>query len=132
MITLGGAPVTWRSKIQSTVSLSTMEAEFKSITLCVSIAIWFKIFLQELRTTIEKITIFNDNQAAITTTKSNAYKGRAKHCEVHFQFTRQNIKKNGIEIKHIKSDDNIADILTKQVGPTKLKVLKTKMNLISP
>src|SRR3990167_8471739 len=129
-IFLGDALVTWRSKLQPTISLSTMEAEFRAIGTCVSLITWYKYFLQELGISQQQIQIFNDNRAAIITAKSGGYKGRAKHCEVHYHFIREKVKEENIVVLHISSGDNLADIFTKQIPAKKLCKDKSKLNLI--
>ncbi|XP_070013311.1 uncharacterized protein [Nicotiana sylvestris] len=76
---LKGAPVSWKSTLQSTVALSTTEAKYMTITEDVKEAIWLQGLLKELGVEQKDITIFCDSQSVIQLAKNQVYHARTKH-----------------------------------------------------
>ena len=117
----GGAAISWNSKKQSLVAQSTEEAEYTAFTEGSRDALWIRQLLQEINSmtadcdsTQETATkIFADNQAAIKHAHSEGITARTKHFEIRLQHSRDLQKKGIINFTYIKSDDNIADALTK-------------------
>ena len=62
-------------------------------------------------------------------TKNPQYHGRSKHIDIKFHFVREKIASNIIELKYCKSDNMIADILTKGLGRTKFEELRVKIGM---
>lgn len=113
VFTMAGGPVSWASKLQPTVALSTAEAEYMGFTRAAQQVIWMGSFLEEVGLPQEfPFTILTDNSSAIalaTSTKSHA---RAKHIDIRYHYIREKVPKF-IDLRHVPSADNHADILTK-------------------
>ena len=111
---LGSGAVAWSSKKQSIVTLSTTEAEFVAATACACQAIWFRKILEELQFKQRGPTaIYCDNTSTIKLSKNPVFHGRSKHIDVRFHFLRDLTKAEVIEVLYCKSEDQIADIMTK-------------------
>jgi hypothetical protein len=111
---LGNGAVSWSSKKQPIVTLSTTEAEFVAATTCVCQAIWLRKILEELQfKQIGCTTIFCDNSSTIKLSKNPVLHGRSKHIDVKFYFLRDLCKDGTIDLVYCKSEDQIADIFTK-------------------
>ncbi|XP_075102703.1 secreted RxLR effector protein 161-like [Nicotiana tabacum] len=82
VFTIANAPVSWKSTLQSTVALSTTEAEYMAITEAVKEAIWLQGLLRDLGIGQENITLFCDSQSAIQLAKNQVYHARTKHIGV--------------------------------------------------
>lgn len=130
VICIGNAPVLWKCKRQDSVATSTMESEFKALTHCLSDFIWLWNLAVEIGFHIHSAILFADNMGAITTTKNNSYKGRAKHNQIHYHFVRETIMNYNVEVKYIDGNKNPADLLTKQVTHDKLVKFKKCLNLL--
>nr|GEX93040.1 LL-diaminopimelate aminotransferase, chloroplastic-like [Tanacetum cinerariifolium] len=101
--------VTWRSKKQKVVSLSSAEAEFR--------ALWIKKLVSEIRFPHRGSTqIMCDNKAAIQISENPVQHDRTKHVEVDRHFIKEKLEAGIIELSFVKSSDQLADILTKAVG----------------
>ncbi|KAF7150925.1 hypothetical protein RHSIM_Rhsim02G0113200 [Rhododendron simsii] len=125
---LGSGAVSWSSKKQPIVTLSTTEAEFVAATSCVCQAIWLKKILEELYFKRQgAITIFCDNSSAIKLSKNPVLHGRSKHIDVKFHFLRDHTKDGTIDLIFCKSEDQVADIMTK---PLKLGMFMKLQNLL--
>ena len=122
---LAGGPVSWSSKKQPTVALSTMEAEYIALAHAAKEAIWLRALLTELGHAPNGATpLFSDNQAAIAFAHDNQFHARAKHIDIRHHFVRERIEADDISVTYCASEDNCADMLTKALArPTHDKQL---------
>ncbi|KAF7776523.1 hypothetical protein Agabi119p4_4916 [Agaricus bisporus var. burnettii] len=111
---LGSGAISWNSKKQKTVSSSTTEAEYIACGEATREAVWLKNQLKERGIDPDKaVTIFCDNNSAITLAKDPIQHARNKHIEVRHHFIREKINDGIIDVWRVPSKLNIADILTK-------------------
>ena len=111
-----GNLVTWRSKKQSVVSRSSAEAEFRSMSLGICEGMWLRRLLMELKVPIDgPMKLFCDNQAAILIAKNPVHHDRTKHVEIDRHFIKEKLEAKIIGVLFVKSEDQLADILTKAV-----------------
>ncbi|KAH9742736.1 hypothetical protein KPL70_003051 [Citrus sinensis] len=82
VFTFAGGPISWKSTLQSTVAMSTTEAEYMAITEVVKEAIWLQGLLENLGLAQEHINVYRDSQSAIHITKNQVYHARTKHIDV--------------------------------------------------
>ena len=117
LCTIGGTAISWMSKKQNTVALSTTEAEYQSLTEGAKEALWIRSFLQELSHPVKRTTIiWNDNMGAITLAHDPVHHSRTKHIAIKHHFIRDLIKDRVIEIKYMSTNEMPADLLTKALG----------------
>lgn len=115
-IWMAGGLVSWSSKYQPTVVLSTTEAEYMSMTCAVQQVTWMYAFLDEVDLLQElPFTIYSDNALAIALTKNTKGHACTKHINIHYHYIHECINKGHIMVEHIPSDKNLADIFTKQL-----------------
>jgi hypothetical protein len=106
--------VSWSSKKQPIVTLSTTEAEFIAVASCACQTIWLRRILQQLGHYQEGSTIIHcDNSSAIKLCKNPVLHGRNKHINVRFHFIRELISMGVVEVIHCQTQNQIADIMTK-------------------
>jgi hypothetical protein len=111
---MGSSAVCWSYKNQPIVTLSTTEAEFVSAASSVCQCIWLTNILSYLGLKQEGSTIINcDNSSSIKLSKNPIMHGRCKHIDVRYHFLRDLSKDGVIELKFCKSQDQLADIMTK-------------------
>ncbi len=110
-----GAAISWRSKKQTCVALSTAEAEYVALASAVQEAIWLRQLTTELEVNAltEATTIFEDNQSAISLTKNPQFHGRSKHISIKYHFVRDQVTKGTVKLKYCPSKEMVADMLTK-------------------
>jgi hypothetical protein len=114
MFSLAGGPIAWSSKKQTTVALSSMEAEYMALAHASQQAIWIHTLLSEMGHNItEPITIWVDNQAAIAHAITEMTMQRTKHIDIKYHFIRDAIAQELIIPDYIDTKDNLADFLTK-------------------
>lgn len=119
IFTMFGTAVSWKSNIQSVVSVSTTEAEFYAITEGVREVMWLGGMVKELGVEKDCITVFSDNQSAIQLTKHQVFHERSKHIYVKLHFVKDIVKGGAIKVEKIDTEDNPSDILTKAVPQAK-------------
>lgn len=131
MFILAGGPVSWKSKKQTCVSLSTAEAEYVALASASQEAIWIGKLLDQLGERITFVTILDDSQSAIAMTKNVQYHGRAKHIDIKYHFIRQQIEAKTVKLQYCPTSEMIADILTKGLSREQhnklMKLMKMKL-----
>ena len=111
---MGSAAVSWSSKKQTIVTLSTTEAEFVAATTCACQAVWLRRILHMVNFKQEGPTlIYCDNTSTIKLSKNPVLHGRSKHIDVRFYFLRDLTIDQTIDLVYCKSEDQVADIFTK-------------------
>ena len=112
----GTSAISWSSKKQSIVTLSSTEAEFVVATTCTCQAIWQRRILEELKfKQPETTTVFCDNSSTIKLSKNPVPHGRNKHIGVRFYFLRDLTNERVIDLKFCRSDEQLADMFTKSL-----------------
>ena len=111
---LGTGAVSWSSKKQPIVTLSTTEAEFVAAASCACQAIWLRRILEEIQFKQQGATsIYCDNSSTIKLSRNLVLHGRSKHIDVKYHFLRDLAKDEVINLIFCKSEDQVADIFTK-------------------
>ena len=117
ILKIGNVAVTWNTRKQPTVALSTMEAEYMAVAAATHEAIWLRQLVSELRiNTIGPTPIHVDNRAAIKLTKDSKFHTRAKHIDIKHHYVRDMIKDRDIVIVSCASKENLADVFTKSLS----------------
>jgi hypothetical protein len=121
---LGGAAVSWSSKKQHTVALSTMEAEYMALAHASTQALWIRQFFDEISMPSESPTlILSDNLAALTLSVESQYRGRSKHIDIRHHFIRDCVEKRLLSPMYVNTKDNYADTLTKPLPANQFHTL---------
>jgi hypothetical protein len=112
-----GGPVSWASKHQETVALSTVEAEYTAFTQASQQAMWISKFLDEVALKQEFPTsILTDNQGAIANKVNYKNHHRTKHIRVKYHFVKERVEAGEVSFTYIPLAGNLADILTKPLS----------------
>jgi hypothetical protein len=118
---LGGGAVSWSSKRQGMVTLSSTEAEYVAATHASKEALWLKRFLVELGWTQDAVRVYCDNQSALRLMRNPQYHARTKHISVQFHFLRELIEGGELDFGFVGTNLQCADFLTKGVSREKLE-----------
>jgi hypothetical protein len=117
---LGGASISWGSKKQPTVALSTTEAEYMALCQTAKEGIWLERLLGEIGYSPSlPVAILSDNQGAIDLTKNSVYHARTKHIDIRHHFLRDVVEAGQVGVSFCGTEEMVADVLTK--GLAKLK-----------
>ncbi|KAF7371604.1 Reverse transcriptase Ty1/copia-type domain-containing protein [Mycena venus] len=111
---MSGGPVSWSSKRQATVALSTVEAEYVALTRSAKQAMWMYSFLVELNMPQEHPAILHcNNTGAEALARDARGHARVKHIDIREHYIRERIADGDIQIQHVESSANLADLSTK-------------------
>ena len=114
---LGSCLISWQSKQQASVALSSMEAENMSACACSQEGIWLKRLLEEFGCRFSgPLTVFEDNMACIFYSRNPGDHQRTKHIDQKYHFVREQVAAGNIILQKIKTDDNLADLFTKPLS----------------
>lgn len=118
---LGDSIISWSSKKQLTVSLSSTEAEYIAAAHCCQEILWISQLLEDCCITIDKpIKLYEDNQSCIKMSSNEKFSARSKHINIKYHFLKDLINEKFIEMVYCPTDLMLADLLTKPLP--KLKV----------
>ena len=116
---LNNGAISWSSKKQSCIALSTMDAEYIACSAAVQEAVWLRQFLEHLKVIVgasNPVTIYCDSTAALSYVKDPKYHGKTKHIQIRYHFIRDIIAKKGVILKHISTSHMVADLMTKPIA----------------
>ena len=119
VITLANGPISWRSKRQPIVSLSSMEAEYIALCSVIQEVKWFKKFTRFFFGEDEVVPVYQDNQGTIQFTKNGAHSDRSKHIDVRYYFAKESVETSEVELHYLPTGDMPADMLTKGLEKVK-------------
>ena len=131
---LAGGPISWQSKLQKTVALSSTESEYMGLTETTKEAIWLERIITELGNEIQLPTIiYEDNVSSINMAENavGTYHARTKHIRIRHHFVRQMVYEGQIAIVYIPSADMPADGLTKPLPKHLLEKSVRLMGLVN-
>ncbi|KAJ3520203.1 hypothetical protein NMY22_g12854 [Coprinellus aureogranulatus] len=130
---IDGGAVSWSSKRQEIVTLSTTEAEYVALTHATKEAIWLQNLLSELfiNDSFIPLTLYSDNMGAIAIAKDDRFHARTKHIDIRYHFIRYAIEDGKIVLIYCPTADMTADILTKALPSVKAKHFAASMGLRS-
>jgi len=128
IIKVNGCTIMWLSKKQTTVALSTAEAEYIAIATAVQEVIWINQYLSEIGLIDKEVPVIrSDNQAAIQIASNDTLHSRSKHIDIRYHFIRQMIQQGQIKLTWISTKAQQADINTKNLSVSTYISLRKKL-----
>ena len=128
---LGHSLVSWHSKKQNSVALSTAEAEYIAAGLCCAQILWMKQTLSDFNLSFEHVPIKCDNTSAINISKNPVQHSRTKHIEIRHHFLRDHAQKGDITLEFVSTKDQLADIFTKPLSEEQFSDIRRQLGVIS-
>ncbi|CAA7019514.1 unnamed protein product [Microthlaspi erraticum] len=130
VVLLGGSPVAWKTKKQDMVSHSSAESEYRSMAVALREIKWFRRVLAGLGIDQSKPTrLFCDNKAAIHIASNPVFHERTKHIESYCHAVRDAVQEGVIVTDHVRTEEQLADILTKALGRAPFQYLLSKLGV---
>ena len=130
MVLLGNSPVAWKTKKQDTVSHSSAEAEYRAMSDALKELKWLKRLLVDLGVTHDTpMELFCDSKAAIYIAANPVFHERTKHIESDCHSVRDAVKAKLITTVHVRTNEQLADILTKALGTKAFRYLLSKFGV---
>ena len=128
-----GGAVSWSSKTQAVIALSSTEAEYIAGTHAAKEAKWMAMLLSEIgRHAPRPFPVLADNLSAIALSKDNAFHSRTKHIDIPYHYIREAVEVGDLRLDYVKTDANLADIFTKALARPKVELFSGKLGLSRP
>lgn len=128
---LNNGPIIWSSRKQNIVATSTTEAEYIAAHDTTKEVVWARGLLKQLNVEqIQPTVLHCDNAAAEQLIKNPVYHRRTKHIDIKFHYIRQIVRDGLLEIRHVSSGEQLADMFTKPLTRDKFETNRTLINLV--
>jgi len=124
---MAGAAISYLSKKQPVIAMSSTEAEIMAASLGALEAIYLKMLIADMGTIVGKIDLFVDNSGAIDLAHDYIANERTKHIERRHFKVRELVEQAVIAVKHVSSANNVADIFTKVLEKEPFQKLRAKL-----
>ncbi|PIL29731.1 transcription factor [Ganoderma sinense ZZ0214-1] len=132
VFTLDGGTISWSSKKQNIVALSSTEAEYIALTHATKEAIWLRYVLADVlhpELSSFPVRLCSDNCSAIALAKDNAFHPRTKHIDICYHFIREAVDNRNMALEYRRTEDMPADLFTKTLPHAKLEHLSRLFGL---
>ena len=127
---LGPCLVSWSSRKQNSVAISTTEAEYVAAGSCCAQILWMRQTLQDFGVSFDPTPIFCDNTSTINLAKNPIQHSRTKHIEIRHHFLRDHVEKKDIFLSHVDTQNQLADIFTKPLEEKQFSTLRRELGMI--
>ena len=127
---LGRSLVCWSSKKQNCVSLSTAESEYIAAGSCCARLRWMKQTPRDYGVNLKQVPLFCDNESAIKIANNPVQHSKTKHIEIRHHFLRDHVVKEDIDIIHVNTEEQLADIFTKPLDEKRFCKLRCELNIL--
>lgn len=130
IFSLAGGALSWRSRLQPTVALSSTKAEYRAITEVGQEAMWLRKMMGQLGfADYSPTTLCSENVGAIELTSKSIFHSRTKLIKIQYHWIREKVSAGLFKIEHVPSSEMVADLLTKQLGKRQFNKLRNMMGI---
>ena len=127
---VGNNLVSWSSKKQNSVSLSSSEAEYIAAGSACTQLLWMKQILKDYEIEQGKMTLYCDNLSAINISKNPVQHSRTKHIDIRHHFIRDLVEHSIVTLEHMPTKNQLADLFTKPLDKERFKTLRMSIGMI--
>jgi hypothetical protein len=122
--------VSWSSKKQTSVALSTAEVEYVVVGQCCAELLWMRQILRDFGYNLSKVPLLCDNDSAIHMADNPVEHSRTKHIDIRHNLLRDHHQKEDIEVFHISTENQLADIFTMPLDEKTFCRLRSELNVL--
>jgi Reverse transcriptase (RNA-dependent DNA polymerase) len=115
LVLLSGTAISWNSRAQKMIALSSTEAEYMSLSNTCRQLVWMRSFLKELGMPVDAIPLCGDNQGAIFNASNPVQEKRTKHINICFHYIHEKVSDGEVTLHFVTTDQNPADMFTKNL-----------------
>jgi hypothetical protein len=127
---LGRSLVSWASKKQNSVALSTAEAEYIAAGHCCAQLLWMRQTLRDYDYKLSNVPLLCDNESAIRMADNPVEHNSTKHIAIRYHFLRDHQQRGDIEIAYVSAKEQLADIFTKPLDEKTFTKLRNELNIL--
>jgi hypothetical protein len=128
---LGRSLVSWASKKQNSVALSTAEVEYIVVGHCCAQLLWMRQTLRDYGYKLSKVSLLCDNDSAIRMADNPVEHSCTKHIDIRYHFMRDHQQKGDIKIAYVSTYNQLADIFTKPLDEKTFSKLRNELNILA-
>nr|GEU48552.1 putative ribonuclease H-like domain-containing protein [Tanacetum cinerariifolium] len=128
---LGNRLISWSSKRQKSVAISSTEAEYITLSGCCAPILWMRSQLTDYGLGFNQILMYCDNKSAITVCCNNVQHSMLKHIDIRYHFIKEHVENGVIELYFVNTEYQLADIFTKALGRERIEFLINKQGMRS-
>ncbi|XP_012850949.1 PREDICTED: uncharacterized protein LOC105970659 [Erythranthe guttata] len=126
---LGNNLVSWYSKKQNSISLSTAESEYIAAGSCCAQLLWMKQMVCDYGISQDLLHIYCDNMSAINISKNPVQHSRTKHIEIRYHFIRNLVEEGTVSLEYVTTEKQLADIFTKPLDAQRFDSLRNSLGI---
>ena len=126
---ISGGAIVWKSKQQTSITLSSCEAEYTALAAAIQETVYLLQLVESAEIPLDNYTInlLEDNQSAIALARNPLTSSRTKHVDIRLHFVREILRRGSVVLHHCPTSKMVADILTKSLAKVKFKHLATQL-----
>jgi hypothetical protein len=124
--------VSWSSKKQNSISLSTAEAEYIAAASCCTQLLWMRQTLKDYGVSLGPVSLLCDNESAIKIAHNPVKHSRSKHIDIRHHFLRDHVARGSIAISHVSTTHQLVDIFTKPLDEARFVELRRELGILDP
>jgi hypothetical protein len=129
LLKLADGIISWQSRVQKTIVLSATEAEYMALSDCSRQVVWIQNIFTELGFEVQLTQICADNEGGIFIASNPVQERCTKHIDVRFHYVRDLIEPKRIDVMWVPTDENSADMFTKNLGHIKFEKFRGMLGL---
>jgi hypothetical protein len=122
--------ISWSSKKQNSVALSTAEAGYIAAGSCCAQILWMKATLNNFGIMFKQVSLLCDNESAMKLTNISVLHARTKYIDIRHHFIRDHQQKGDILIENVGTNDQLANIFTKPLDEKRFCKLRNELNIL--
>ena len=126
---LGNNLVSWYSKKQNSISLSTAEAEYIATGSCCTQLLWMKQMLADYGIVQDTLVVYFDNTSAINISKNLVQYSRTKYIDIRHHFIRELVENKTVVIEHVATENQLVDIFIKALDSSRFDSLRKSLGI---
>ena len=126
---VGNNLVSWYSKKQNSISLSTAKAKYIAPRSCYTQLLWMKQMLKDYCIVHDTLVVYYDNTSAINISKNHVQHFRTKYIDIHHHFIREPVENRTVVMEHVATKNKLANIFTKAFDSSKFEFLRKSLGI---
>jgi hypothetical protein len=128
---LGSGMISWFSRKQTSVALSTIEAEYMATCLACTEVVWlWKLLSGLFDIELDATSICCDNQSCIKLSVNSVFHDKSKHIGIKYHFIRDVVEKGVVKLHYVATNEHVANVLTKPLSKVKFEYFRDKLGLV--
>ena len=128
---MGSGVISWFSRKQSCVALSTSEAEYVAACSASCEVVWLRKILYDLfDLQMDATCIYCNNQSCVKLSKNPVFHDKSKHIEIKYHYIRDMVQRGAVKLQYVATDKQIADVLTKPLAIVKFEYFRKNLDVL--